>query len=187
MVKKYPRRYAFDRGQGSRRLGSEVRSAWPSLAPRSIFAPGYLADQTAFLEGNSWLTESRLSHWGGAGAMGSAAVRLAATLPGIGKVVVADRDIDAAKRLSVELAQASAEVEARSIDVTDGRTLRELLDGADVVVNTGSDRSSVSASRILQASDRDRDSLSRHLRRPGSRPSTCWNWTVPRGEPESVR
>ena len=73
---------------------------------------------------------------GGAGAMGSAAVRLAATLPGIGKVVVADRDIDAAKRLSVELAQASAEVEARSIDVTDGRTLRELLDGADVVVNT---------------------------------------------------
>ncbi|MCZ4567510.1 saccharopine dehydrogenase family protein [Rhodococcus erythropolis] len=73
---------------------------------------------------------------GGAGAMGSAAVRLAATLPGIGKVVVADRDIDAAKRLSVELAQASAQVEARSIDVTDGRTLRELLDGADVIINT---------------------------------------------------
>lgn len=31
---------------------SEVRSALVAvLAPRSIFAPGYLADQTAFLEG----------------------------------------------------------------------------------------------------------------------------------------
>ncbi|MFD6514450.1 saccharopine dehydrogenase family protein [Rhodococcus sp. NPDC060176] len=73
---------------------------------------------------------------GGAGAMGSAAVRVATTLPGIGKVVVADRDIDAAKRVSVDLARASAEVEARSIDVTDRRSLRELLDDADVVINT---------------------------------------------------
>lgn len=73
---------------------------------------------------------------GGAGAMGSVAVRLAATMPGVGTVVVADRDVDAAARLSVELAQESAEVESCSIDVTDSRSLRELLDGADVVVNT---------------------------------------------------
>lgn len=55
---------------------------------------------------------------GGAGATGAVAARVAATLPRVSEVVVADRAGGA------------------RVDITDGKSLRDLLKDADVVLNT---------------------------------------------------
>lgn len=78
----------------------------------------------------------RILALGGPGAMGAVAVRLAAQLPGVDEIVVADRDGAAADRLCGQLAEARVPVSAAQIDVTDGPALREALERADLVVNT---------------------------------------------------
>jgi lysine 6-dehydrogenase len=75
---------------------------------------------------------------GGGGAMGAVAARVAATLPAVTAVVVADRDLAAARR-SAAGARAKAghlPVDPAQVDVTDTTALRKLLDDADVVLNT---------------------------------------------------
>ena len=78
----------------------------------------------------------RILALGGPGAMGAVAVRLAAQLPGVDEIVVADRDSVAAQRLCEELADATVGVSAAQVDVTDDTALRHALEPADVVVNT---------------------------------------------------
>jgi len=78
----------------------------------------------------------RILALGGPGAMGAVAVRLAAQLPGVDEIVVADRDGAAAQRLCEELADATVGVSAAQVDVTDDTALRHALEPADVVVNT---------------------------------------------------
>ncbi|MFE6922447.1 saccharopine dehydrogenase family protein [Nocardia sp. NPDC057663] len=73
---------------------------------------------------------------GGAGAMGAAAVRAAATLPTVTEIVVADRDLAAAQALAVELAGRAVPVRALRVDITDPAVLNQALHGADVVLNT---------------------------------------------------
>ncbi|MFB7723229.1 saccharopine dehydrogenase family protein [Nocardia sp. NPDC056100] len=73
---------------------------------------------------------------GGPGAMGAVAVRTAARLPGIEEIVVADRDLDAARRLTAELRAGSCAVRAQRVDVTDSAVLHDALRDADVVLNT---------------------------------------------------
>ncbi|WP_440446536.1 saccharopine dehydrogenase family protein [Nocardia amamiensis] len=73
---------------------------------------------------------------GGAGAMGRAGLRLAATLPGVTEVVVADRDFNAAHAVSEELTGLGAIVRPRRVDVTESDDLDEALRDADVVLNT---------------------------------------------------
>ncbi|GGT19648.1 saccharopine dehydrogenase family protein [Nonomuraea spiralis] len=73
---------------------------------------------------------------GGAGATGRVAVRVAAGLSGIGEIVVADRDLDAARALAEELKGAPARLSARDVDVADGNSLSAALAEADVVLNT---------------------------------------------------
>ncbi|MFF2549534.1 saccharopine dehydrogenase family protein [Nocardia sp. NPDC058058] len=73
---------------------------------------------------------------GGPGAMGAVAVRLAARLPGIEEIVVADRDLAAAQRLTAELRSETCSVRALRVDVTDADALRDALRDADVVLNT---------------------------------------------------
>lgn len=72
---------------------------------------------------------------GGAGAMGRAAVRAVAELPGAADLVditVADRDLAAAERLAAAIPGARTD----HVDVTDDARLHRLLDRADVVLNT---------------------------------------------------
>ncbi|MEV6554947.1 saccharopine dehydrogenase NADP-binding domain-containing protein [Nocardia sp. NPDC051756] len=71
---------------------------------------------------------------GGAGAMGAAAVRTAAGLPGVREIVVADRDSAAAEDLVRTLP--GAEVRAIRVDITDRAALYDALREADVVLNT---------------------------------------------------
>ncbi|MFJ6378464.1 saccharopine dehydrogenase family protein [Kitasatospora sp. NPDC092039] len=74
---------------------------------------------------------------GGAGAMGRTAARVAAALPGVHELVVADRDPDAARRAAAALAaDAPVPVRATRVDVTDGPALHTALAGADAVLNT---------------------------------------------------
>lgn len=73
---------------------------------------------------------------GGAGAMGAVAVRTAAYGGGVEHIVVADRDLAAAERLTRELADAAVPISARRLDVTDGAGLRDGLGEADLVLNT---------------------------------------------------
>ena len=73
---------------------------------------------------------------GGPGAMGRVAVRVAAGLPAVREITVADRDLDAARRLIRSLAGSPVVPRARQVDVTDDRALDALLVGADVVLNT---------------------------------------------------
>ncbi|MEV6066725.1 saccharopine dehydrogenase NADP-binding domain-containing protein [Nocardia sp. NPDC052001] len=73
---------------------------------------------------------------GGPGAMGAVAVRTAARLPGIEEIVVADRDLDAARRLAAELCTGTRAVRAQRVDVTDSAALHGALRDADVVLNT---------------------------------------------------
>ncbi|TYB48847.1 saccharopine dehydrogenase family protein [Actinomadura chibensis] len=73
---------------------------------------------------------------GGPGAMGRVAVRTATRLPGVREIIVADRDLDAARRLIRSLAGSPVTLRARKVDVTDEGELDALLDGADIVLNT---------------------------------------------------
>lgn len=73
---------------------------------------------------------------GGPGAMGRVAVRVAAGLPGVQEIVVADRDVGAARRLVRELAGSPVRMSARRVDVTDEAELDAALDEADAVLNT---------------------------------------------------
>lgn len=73
---------------------------------------------------------------GGAGAMGAVAVRTAASSGGVEEIVIADRDLAAAERLSRELADCPVPTSARRVDVTDGAELGDALAGADLVLNT---------------------------------------------------
>ncbi|MCP2288382.1 saccharopine dehydrogenase family protein [Nocardia amikacinitolerans] len=73
---------------------------------------------------------------GGSGAMGAAAVRAAVALSAVTEVVVADRDLAAAQRLADGLNGHGAVVRARRVDVTETDDLLEVLNGADVVLNT---------------------------------------------------
>lgn len=72
---------------------------------------------------------------GGPGAMGRVAVRVARGLPGVREIVVADRDLEAARRLVRELAGSGAQVSAREVDVTDEAELDAALKEADIVFN----------------------------------------------------
>lgn len=78
----------------------------------------------------------RILALGGPGAMGAVAVRLAAQLPGVDEIVVADRNAAAAHRLCGQLAVAPVRVSAVHVDVTDDTALRQALEPADLVVNT---------------------------------------------------
>lgn len=78
----------------------------------------------------------RILALGGPGAMGAVAVRLAAQLPGVDEIVIADRDGAAAGRLCGQLANAPVQVSAAQVDVTDDAALRDVLEPADLVVNT---------------------------------------------------
>lgn len=74
---------------------------------------------------------------GGAGAMGRVSARVAAALPGVHELVVADRDLDAARRAAAALAAAApVPVRASRVDVTDGPGLHAALADADAVLNT---------------------------------------------------
>ncbi|MFJ2780954.1 saccharopine dehydrogenase family protein [Kitasatospora sp. NPDC087315] len=79
----------------------------------------------------------RILALGGPGAMGAVAVRVAAGLPGVTEIVVADRNLDAARALVRRLAgTGGTPMRALTVDVTDDAALRAALDGADVVLNT---------------------------------------------------
>lgn len=78
----------------------------------------------------------RILALGGPGAMGAVAVRLAARLPRVDEIVIADRDGAAAHRLCGQLAEAPVRVSAAQVDVTDEVALCRRLDRADLVVNT---------------------------------------------------
>ncbi|MFE7590959.1 saccharopine dehydrogenase family protein [Kitasatospora sp. NPDC057512] len=74
---------------------------------------------------------------GGAGAMGRVAARVAAALPGVHELVIADRDLDAARRAAAVLAAGSTvPVRAARVDVTDRPELHAVLADADAVLNT---------------------------------------------------
>ncbi|WP_214318216.1 saccharopine dehydrogenase family protein [Nonomuraea sediminis] len=78
----------------------------------------------------------RILALGGPGAMGRVAVRVATGLPGVREIVVADRDLSAARQLVRELAGSRVPLRARQVDVTDEAELDGALDEADVVLNT---------------------------------------------------
>ncbi|MFJ7906719.1 saccharopine dehydrogenase family protein [Kitasatospora sp. NPDC096204] len=79
----------------------------------------------------------RLLALGGAGAMGRAAARVAAALPDVHELVVADLDLDAARRAAAALsADAPVPVRAARVDVTEQRALHAALADADAVLNT---------------------------------------------------
>jgi len=78
----------------------------------------------------------RILALGGSGAVGAVVVRLAAQLPGVEEIVIADRDVAAVHRLCGQLADAPARVSAAQVDVTDDAGLRRALGPADLVVNT---------------------------------------------------
>jgi lysine 6-dehydrogenase len=73
---------------------------------------------------------------GGGGAMGAVAARVAATLPAVTAVVVADRDLAAARRTAATAQADHPPVHAVQVDITDTTALRDLLDDADIVLNT---------------------------------------------------
>ncbi|MFE7662240.1 saccharopine dehydrogenase family protein [Streptomyces celluloflavus] len=79
----------------------------------------------------------RILALGGPGAMGAVAVRVAARLPGVTEMVVADRNLAAAQALVDRLAgTAKVPMRALAVDVTDATALRTALEDADVVLNT---------------------------------------------------
>ena len=79
----------------------------------------------------------RIVALGGAGNMGRVAVRTAASLEGIGEIVVADRNLASAERVAAEAGRsAKAKLRAERIDVTDSAALNALLGGAGAVLNT---------------------------------------------------
>ncbi|MDL4772312.1 saccharopine dehydrogenase family protein [Actinomadura xylanilytica] len=81
----------------------------------------------------------RILALGGSGAMGAVAVRVAAGLPGVTEIVVADRNLKAAQALVRRLAEdgtGGAPVRALMVEVTDSAALHAALEGSDVVLNT---------------------------------------------------
>ncbi|MFC9964522.1 MULTISPECIES: saccharopine dehydrogenase family protein [Nocardia] len=72
---------------------------------------------------------------GGPGAMGAVAVHTALTLPGVEEIVIADRDLGAARLLARRLARSSVPVRAIEVDVTDDVTLSKALAEVDLVLN----------------------------------------------------
>jgi saccharopine dehydrogenase-like NADP-dependent oxidoreductase len=65
--------------------------------------------------------------------MGRHAAAAATTLAGVGKVLIADRDLTSAARVA---SACGPRAEARELDVTDADSLRAMLREADVVLNT---------------------------------------------------
>ncbi len=70
---------------------------------------------------------------GGAGAVGSVAVRTLAAQEAFTEVVVADRDLDRAERLTAELG--GGKVSALGMDAEQPESIRAAIAGADVVLN----------------------------------------------------
>ncbi|MBO1418733.1 saccharopine dehydrogenase NADP-binding domain-containing protein [Streptomyces sp. FH025] len=74
---------------------------------------------------------------GGAGEVGRVAARVTAGLPGVRELVIADRDLAAARRTAAVLAgSVPVPVRARRVDVTDRAELDAALGGVDAVLNT---------------------------------------------------
>ncbi|MFF3669443.1 saccharopine dehydrogenase family protein [Microtetraspora malaysiensis] len=78
----------------------------------------------------------RILALGGPGAMGAVAVRVAAGLPGVTEIVVADRRLEAAQSLVRRLAGSGTSMRPLRVDVTDAGELRAALEHSDVVLNT---------------------------------------------------
>ncbi|MGW4119403.1 saccharopine dehydrogenase family protein [Nocardia sp. NPDC004711] len=78
----------------------------------------------------------RILALGAAGAMGAAAVDTAARLLGVERIVIADRDGQAAAAVARRFAGARVPVSARPLDVTDALALRDALAQVDLVLNT---------------------------------------------------
>jgi saccharopine dehydrogenase-like NADP-dependent oxidoreductase len=76
---------------------------------------------------------SRLVVLGGCGAVGSTAVRMLAGTDYFDEYVVADRDIEAARKLSSELGP--DKVKALELDADDPQSLRDAIAGASVILN----------------------------------------------------
>ncbi|RJP31528.1 MAG: saccharopine dehydrogenase [Actinobacteria bacterium] len=76
---------------------------------------------------------SRLVILGGCGAVGSTAVRTLATTEYYDEYVVADKDIEAARKLSAELGE--GKVKAVELDADDPGSLRKAIAGASVILN----------------------------------------------------
>lgn len=73
---------------------------------------------------------------GGAGDMGRTLCAQLAASDRVGRVVVADRDGEAAERVAAELSRSSAgRLEAADVDLLDGDATRKLLSDADFVAN----------------------------------------------------
>ncbi|GGS63947.1 hypothetical protein GCM10010156_23770 [Planobispora rosea] len=73
---------------------------------------------------------------GGAGAMGAPAVETLAARGDIAKLVIADRDLDAAEQLAARLADGATPLVPCAADATDPVRLRALFREADLVINT---------------------------------------------------
>ncbi|WP_229929047.1 saccharopine dehydrogenase family protein [Kitasatospora xanthocidica] len=83
------------------------------------------------------MTTMKVLALGGAGATGRVAARVAAALPGVRELVIADRDLPAARRTAAALATTTAvPVRALGVDVTDGTALDTAFADADLVLNT---------------------------------------------------
>ncbi|MEO3976623.1 saccharopine dehydrogenase NADP-binding domain-containing protein [Streptomyces sp. CAU 1734] len=78
----------------------------------------------------------RILALGGPGAMGAVAVRVAAGIPGVTEIVVADRRPEAARELVHRLAGSGVPMRPLRVDVTDAAALRAALEDADAVLNT---------------------------------------------------
>ncbi|WP_433346946.1 saccharopine dehydrogenase family protein [Microtetraspora malaysiensis] len=78
----------------------------------------------------------RILALGGPGAMGAVAVRVAAGLPGVTEIVVADRRLEAAQSLVRRLAGTGTSMRPLRVNVTDTGELQAALEQADVVLNT---------------------------------------------------
>ncbi len=72
---------------------------------------------------------------GGAGDMGSRAVEDLALSPGVELVTVADRNVSAAEKLAATLSGRGANVDIRSVDASDQRSLVESMRGHDVAAS----------------------------------------------------
>ncbi|MEV8347399.1 saccharopine dehydrogenase family protein [Streptomyces niveus] len=82
------------------------------------------------------MSAMRILALGGPGAMGAVAVRVAAGLPGVTEIVVADRRLEAAEGLVRRLGGSGTAMRPAKVDVTDDAALRAVLRDADVVLNT---------------------------------------------------
>ena len=69
---------------------------------------------------------------GGCGAVGSVAVRTLVAADGFDEVIIADRDLDTAGRLAVELGGGSTPA---AVDASEKSSITDVVSGADVVLN----------------------------------------------------